>query len=118
MLGPILKNLRKENKLTQKELADKINVTHVSISGYESGNRNPDTETLQLIADYFDTSVDYLLGRTHKKGSSKYLKDKEFEKFINDPELEKWYKELPQSNEEDLRRLRKMWDIIKENNTN
>ncbi|WP_232329776.1 helix-turn-helix domain-containing protein [Sporosarcina sp. P37] len=51
-------------KLTQKQLADQIKVTHVSISGYENGNRYPDTDTLQRLADYFDVSTDYLLGRS------------------------------------------------------
>ncbi|MGG0665529.1 helix-turn-helix transcriptional regulator [Viridibacillus arvi] len=67
MLGPRLKALRNEKNLTQKELADKINVSNVSISGYESGNRTPDTETLQVIADFFETSTDYLLGRSDLK---------------------------------------------------
>lgn len=59
-----LRELRKEKKLTQEELGSKINVTKVSVSGYENGNRNPDTETLQKLADYFNVSTDYLLGRT------------------------------------------------------
>lgn len=114
MLGNILKKLRKEKQLTQKELAEKINVTHVSISGYESGKRNPDTETLQVLANYFGTSVDYLLGRTQIRNYTLLNDDEEFKAFANDPELQQWYKELPTNSEEDLRRLRKMWDIIKD----
>ena len=49
--------------MTQEELGKKINVTKVSISGYENGNRTPDMETLQKIAEVFDVSIDYLLGR-------------------------------------------------------
>lgn len=64
MLGARLKKLRTSKKLTQKQLAEKINVTNVSISGYESGNRFPDTDTLKKIADYFEVSTDYLLGRS------------------------------------------------------
>jgi transcriptional regulator with XRE-family HTH domain len=59
-----LKELRKHRKLTQEELGNVINVTKVSISGYENGNRTPDTETLQKLADFFEVSVDYLLGRS------------------------------------------------------
>lgn len=40
-------------------------------------------------------------------------KEKEFEAFANDPSLERWYKELPKSDEEDLRKLRDMWEIMK-----
>ncbi|QTD42144.1 helix-turn-helix domain-containing protein [Sporosarcina sp. Te-1] len=65
MLGQRLKKLRLDRKLTQKQLAEKIKVTHVSISGYENGNRYPDTDTLQRLADYFDVSTDYLLGRSN-----------------------------------------------------
>lgn len=59
-----LKLLRTNKKMTQEELGKKINVTKVSVSGYESGNRKPDIETTQKIADFFEVSVDYLLGRT------------------------------------------------------
>ncbi|AMQ19634.1 helix-turn-helix domain-containing protein [Geobacillus sp. JS12] len=64
MLGDRLRKLRQEKKLTQEELGKKINVTKVSISGYENGNRTPDTETLQKLADFFNVTTDYLLGRT------------------------------------------------------
>ena len=37
----------------------------------------------------------------------------EFQAFANDPEMERWYRKLPESDEEDLRKLRMMWDIIK-----
>lgn len=73
-----LKQLRKERKLTQEELGKKINVSKVSISGYESGSRNPDTETLKKIADLFDVSIDYLLGRSnaiYSQDESEFLED-------------------------------------------
>ena len=58
-----LRELRTSRKWTQEQLGQKVNVTKVSISGYESGNRTPDIETLQKLADVFEVSVDYLLGR-------------------------------------------------------
>jgi HTH-type transcriptional regulator, competence development regulator len=64
VLGDRLRKLRLDKKLTQEELGKKINVTKVSISGYENGNRTPDTETLQKLADFFNVTTDYLLGRT------------------------------------------------------
>lgn len=66
MNGERLKRLRKEKKLTQAELGKIINVTKVSISGYENGDRNPDTDNLRRLSDYFGVSSDYLLGRTDK----------------------------------------------------
>lgn len=67
LLGQRIKYLRNEHKMTQEELGKVVHVTKVSISGYENGTRKPDTETLQKIADFFDVSIDYLLGRTDKK---------------------------------------------------
>lgn len=76
-LGKRLKQLRIEKKITQLELGKIINVTHVSISGYESGNRFPDINTLERLADYFNVQTDYLLGRNHQieqtKKQGRYL---------------------------------------------
>jgi transcriptional regulator with XRE-family HTH domain len=58
-----LKNLRLNHNMSQEELGKQINVTKVSISGYESGNRTPDVETLIAIADVFNVSLDSLCGR-------------------------------------------------------
>lgn len=66
MDGKRLRKLRNEKKLTQTELGKIINVTKVSISGYESGDRTPDTDNLGRLADYFEVTSDYLLGRTNK----------------------------------------------------
>lgn len=65
MDGKRLRELRKAKKLTQAELGKIINVTKVSISGYESGDRTPDTDNLRRLADYFGVTSDYLLGRTN-----------------------------------------------------
>src|SRR5690606_26402858 len=73
-----LKQLRLMHKMTQEELGRKINVTKVSISGYENGNRSPDTETLQKIADIFEVSTDFLLGRTDTPNANGTDKDKSF----------------------------------------
>ncbi|GAF65234.1 putative transcriptional regulator [Bacillus sp. TS-2] len=59
-----LKSLRKNSELTQEGLGKLIDVSKVSISGYENGNRSPDTETLKKLADTFNVSIDFLLGRT------------------------------------------------------
>lgn len=82
-----LRKLRNEHDWSQEELGKRINVTKVSISGYENGNRSPDTETLQKIADVLDVSVDYLLGRSHHRGSSMNngTRVKEIEEILSDP---------------------------------
>ena len=58
-----LRELRKERKLRQKDLANALSVAQTTIANYEQGSRFPDESTLDRIADYFETSLDYLLGR-------------------------------------------------------
>ena len=61
--GVRLKSLRNQKKWSQKDVGEKLGISNVSVSGYESGNRFPDTQTLAKIADVFEVSTDYLLGR-------------------------------------------------------
>ncbi len=61
-----LKELRKRNGISQIKLALDLNMNQNTISRYETGEREADYRTLILIADYFDVSLDYLLGRTDK----------------------------------------------------
>ena len=62
-----IRNLREDNDLKQAELASFLNCTQVCYSHYETGKRDIPTSVLILLADYYDTSVDYLLGRTSEK---------------------------------------------------
>lgn len=62
----ILKSLRKANGLTQDELAKILKISRSTIGMYENGSREPDYETLESIADFFNVDIDYLLGRTSK----------------------------------------------------
>ena len=59
-----LKKLREDAQISQKLLAEAIGVSQQSINKYENHNIEPDIDTLSRIADYFNTSVDYLIGRT------------------------------------------------------
>lgn len=59
-----LKELRKKRKISQVKLAIDLNLNQNSISRYETGEREADYKTLIAIADYFQVSIDYLLGRT------------------------------------------------------
>lgn len=62
----IFKRLRTASGLTQAELAEKIGISRSTIGMYETGAREPDFETLEIIADFFNVDIDYLLGRTNK----------------------------------------------------
>ena len=62
-----LKELRLSKGLTQSEIAKVIGYSSLSYARYEKGEREPDISTLCKLADYFNVSVDYLLGRTDKR---------------------------------------------------
>ena len=64
-LGERLKNLRIEKHLRQDQVARLVNVEKSSISMYENGMRQPSYITLVRLADVFNVSTDYLLGRTN-----------------------------------------------------
>ena len=59
-----LKELRKKKGMSQLRLATDLNTTQNTISRYETGEREPGIDELIKIADYFNVSVDYLIGRT------------------------------------------------------
>ena len=60
----VFKKLRKENSLTQDELAKKLGISKSAISMYENGNREPDFETMEVIADFFNVDMGYLHGNS------------------------------------------------------
>ena len=63
MQFPNIRNLREDNDLTQKTLARILNVTQTTYSKYELGKINIPIEVFIKLADYYNTSVDYILGR-------------------------------------------------------
>lgn len=60
----VFRQLRLSSNLTQNEMAEKIGISRSTIGMYETGAREPDFETLEKIADYFNVDTDFLLGRT------------------------------------------------------
>lgn len=96
MLEKRIKELREKAGLTQKELAEKLGLTDGAIGLYEVGKRNPSLSILNKLADFFDVSIDYLLGRTdipnlykekekiqnQKKEMNRYFTIDELEEFI------------------------------------
>lgn len=67
MFCDVLKRLRKRENLTQQQLADRLGLSRSTIGMYEKGEREPDFETSELIADFFNVRLDFLLDR--KKNS-------------------------------------------------
>ena len=98
-----LKKLREEKSLTHKDIAVFLGVNYNTVGNYERGTRQPDLETTNKIADYFDVSVDYLIGRTNerslKKAADYSSLSKRHQKMI------KTYDEFAESDDPHLRKL-------------
>ena len=58
------KELRKEHRLTQQGLADRLGTSKSSVNMYERGEREPGIQTLEAIADFFNVDMDYLIGKS------------------------------------------------------
>lgn len=71
--GELLAELRKDKKLSQKELADIFHLASSTIFSYEKGVHSPHVDQLVHFADYFDVTTDYLLGRTSSELSLQVL---------------------------------------------
>ncbi|WP_199620990.1 helix-turn-helix domain-containing protein [Paenibacillus alkalitolerans] len=67
--GERISALREKQKLTQEELAGRLDISRASLSHYEKNRRVPDYETLRKIADFFHVTVDYLIGREQTESS-------------------------------------------------
>lgn len=72
----ILRQLRNSRQMTQLELANALQISRSTIGMYEKGSREPDFATLEIIADYFNVDIDYLLGRSTKTTFLPKIKDK------------------------------------------
>ncbi len=71
-----LRQLRKQKKITQTDMAKYLNMTTVGYGHYETGKAEPNIETLIKIADFYGVSVDYVVGHNMNNGFG-YLNEKE-----------------------------------------
>ncbi|QTL96520.1 helix-turn-helix domain-containing protein [Iocasia frigidifontis] len=85
-----LRQLREENNMTQKEVADKLGITRAAVGLYEQGKRNIDNKTLISLAKIFNVSVDYLLGESSERSPADKIKAA----LSDDPELLSFWDEL------------------------
>jgi transcriptional regulator with XRE-family HTH domain len=74
------KSLRTREGLTQGEIAEKLGVTRSAVGNWEQGNREPEFEMLELIADYFNVDMNVLIGNTDKT----YLDSLEVRQIANE----------------------------------
>lgn len=96
-----LKDLRAKKGISQKKLADEIHVSQQSINKYENHDIEPDIETLVKIADYFGTSVDYLIG--HTEFDRPVEKTERFDLNSNETELVESWRKLTSKQKESVR---------------
>ena len=112
MLSERLISLRKSKKKTQEEIANVIGVTRPAYTAYERGTRTPDYDVLKTLADYYEVSIDYLLGHKNDINNMDEEKiDEELQEFIDNVKV--WYKNEPKTSEEKLKLMKEMFDIIK-----
>ncbi|WP_434642683.1 helix-turn-helix domain-containing protein [Thermoanaerobacterium thermosaccharolyticum] len=94
-----LKQLRNEKNLTQEELAKYIGTTRATLASWETGRREPDMETLRKLSDYFNVTLDWLMGNTDIRNQA----DEITQAVEDDPELAEFWNDLKQR--EDLKLL-------------
>lgn len=90
MLGKRIKELRTEKKITQSELSNYLGLTPKMISFYELEQRFPPQDIIIKLADYFNVSTDFLLGRSDIRNSDKILKEYNSLNYESQKELEKY----------------------------
>lgn len=108
-LKKVRENLKdKDSKWTQKYVANKVGIARVTYTAYENGTKTPPPDMINKLADLFEVSTDYLLGRSEDAAVED---DEEFEAFIKD--LRRWHKEGPKDKEEDFQRLKRIFEAYK-----
>lgn len=81
MFNERLRELRIERKMSQEELADKLNISRQAVANWETERGEPSISFLLQLAEFFDVSIDYLCGYTGIRVS--YYKDKKLCRYIN-----------------------------------
>jgi len=103
-----LKELRYKKELSQRELASILNLSPSTIAMYETGQREPDAETLSKIADFFGVTIDYLLGRTDNPNPEDSTIDDEIMAIMRDlgPDITLQFYDLKGMSDEEKENLK------------
>jgi transcriptional regulator with XRE-family HTH domain len=117
-IGKLVKELR--GRMSLREASEKIGISHTYLDTIEKGfdkrsgkQINPSPDTLRLISDAYKYSYVKLLRLAGYVDEVDEDDEEDFGYFITDPTLRRWHKELPKSDEEDLKKLMEMWKILR-----
>ncbi len=83
MIGQTIKDLRRSKKLSQTDFAKIVGVSQTTVTAWETGKAEPSSSAITRIADYFDVSTDYLLGRPEKSNNDENT-DKELDEMLDE----------------------------------
>ncbi|SHH74638.1 helix-turn-helix domain-containing protein [Virgibacillus chiguensis] len=100
--GDRLKKLREVNNLSQQQLADKFNINRSTYARYELNQTQPDFEILKKLADFYEVTVDYILGHETQKNDITYFKNKIAEEF---PDIDLMFKDMESLTAEDMKEV-------------
>ncbi|MFX4303053.1 helix-turn-helix domain-containing protein [Alicyclobacillus tolerans] len=120
-LGERIAKLRKELKMSQYALAERLGMSRGKLANYEQGQRQPDYDTLKKIADFFGVSIDYLITGEDSAHHSSYvgpnpdenplgieLNETELQtlrEILNDPDVTLFFKDFAALGERDRRKV-------------
>lgn len=102
-----LKKIRKKLNITQVRLSVAVEVSQETISAYEAGKSLPSAETLIKMADFLNTSVDYLLDLTDNNLPVKDIKQESYDELIS------IYKRLSKEGKEDIVKYARIRELMK-----
>lgn len=117
MLGNRLKKLRLEKKLTQLQIAQKVNISEARYNLYENNKRQPDYELLKSLAEVLETTTDYLLGNDNTtKTISSVIPDNELADklsvLIENEHAKVLFDKLGELSDEELDQVADIVDIV------
>jgi len=118
-----LSQLRKEKKITQRALAEHIGVNTRNLQYYEAGDKRPELEGLIKIAEFFNVTLDYLVGKTDDPIAPRREPDNaesEFKRWVEENLEDEFYYDFDASPEESkaqmMADLRYLWEREKKRN--
>lgn len=113
-----LKIARKNSGMTQKEVADHLGIVQSAYKNYEQGNREPKGDTVVMLADLFNVTTDYLLGRDTGEPETIDMLAGEFNMSELEKKLLDNYLSLPKNMRSDLMEFleKSVNEIMEENN--